>query len=130
MPRIITALLLITTFLGSTASAQDKKKSKPDIYCVVQVTNSGETSFGVELEKNLKSWAKGLSSQYKEALKEWTREKKENKGKASSPKPKKTRFKKLKGGLANKELAETTLGVLRTKWEKAMEKKRKKKTKH
>lgn len=124
------ALTLTTSFafaqgIPPGAALQNPPKAKKESYAVYQTADlTGAVGFKVVEAKEIKGWLKGLTTEYKDAVKAYNKEKKENKGKATSPKPKKPKAKKLKAGFKEKDKAEAYMAAVKAKWEKAQEKKK------
>ncbi|MDF1662693.1 MAG: hypothetical protein P1V97_13030 [Planctomycetota bacterium] len=123
------ALIAAFSFLllsnGNLVEAGDKKQK----YHVVQVSSvEGKVTFEVLDSDALKAKPKELKDAYASAVKAYKADKKANKGKTELSKPRKPKFKKLKSNLKTAEEAETVKKSLQEKYEKALAKKKGKKT--
>lgn len=117
--------LLLPVMPVKTADARPDKPAKADFAVVHVIGSDGTVSFEVVETKELKAFAKRQADAYKDAAKEWKKAKKENKGKATSPAPKKPKMKVLKKGLKSEDDAK----ALAEKYKKAWDEKQKKKKK-
>lgn len=130
--KIVLGLAVIGFILSCTqAWAQDPKKKKEPRYSVLMVTAMDLTvKFQLLDDKIVTDFKRDLDKEYKEAVKEWERAKKEakkNKEKFEQPKPNKPKVKVLKKGL-KKDKAEEYKLEAEEEYRKKMEKESEKKT--
>jgi len=124
--RRVACLLATLVALGCALPAQagkNKKKEpkpKPDLYAVVQV----DAEIRVIKDAAIKSVKAEVDQKYKAALAEYQtaqKEAKQKKEKFEQPKPKKAKFKVLKGRLKDQAAAEAYVAKLREKDSKKSE---------